>query len=160
MSNHPEPLDYTVQLARSLFPCLEGEFHFSPIPHCGHAPTPCSTRIHPARDNARSWSLLLLLRACLSRTGTVTTQVFGIIFLSAGLFHFKLNVLLSLCFSTGYSIQPNSRSTNSQQQILSSGKTARQDTSLLVSQHGQHVHDNQLGTFYQHFLKLLSLSMW
>lgn len=134
MSNHPESHDYTLQLAGSLFPRLKREFDVSPLPHCVHAPTPCGTRTHPARDNARSWSLLLFLTACLSRTEAVTAQVFGTIFLSAGLFHFKHNVLLSLCFSTGYSIQPNSKSRNRQQQILSGGKTAGQDTSPLVSQ--------------------------
>lgn len=160
MSSHPESHDYTLQLARSLFPRLKRGFDFSPLPHDVHAPTPCGIRIHPARDNARSWSLLLFLTACLSRTETVTAQVFRTIFLPAGLSHFEHNVLLSLRFSTVYAIQPNSKSRNRQQQILSGGKTAGQDTSPLVSQHSQHVHVHQLCTFYQHFLKLPSLSMW
>lgn len=161
MSNHPESHDCTLQLAGSLFPRLKPEFDFSPLPHCVHALTPCGTRIHPARDNAHSWSLLLFLTARLSRTETVTAQLFGTIFLSAGLFHFKLNVLLSLRFSTGCSMQPNSKSTNRQQQILSGGKTAGQDISIpSCVPTCQHVRVRQLSTFYQHFLKLLSLSMW
>lgn len=127
MSNHPESHDYTLQLAKPLFPHLKREFDFSSLPHCVHTPTPCGIRVHPARDNARSWSLLLFLTACLSRAETVTAQVSGTIFLSAGLFHFKHNVLLSFRFSTGYSIQPNCKSRNRQQQILSGGKTAGQE---------------------------------
>lgn len=138
MSSHPKSHDYTLHLARSLFPLLKRGFDSPPPPHCVHAPTLCDIWIHPARDNARSWSLLLFLTACLSRTETVTAQVFRTIFLSAGLFHFEHNA--SSASAQGIQYNQTVRAEIANSKFSQVGKKAGQETSLLVSQHSHHVH--------------------
>lgn len=160
MSNHPEPHDYALQLARSLFPCLKHEFDFSSPPHCVHAPTPCRIRMHPARDNAHSWSLLLFLTACLSRTETVTAQVFGTIFFQQ--VFSTLNIMCCCLSVSAKRIQCTQivREEIAKTKFSQVGKQLGRIHPLLCPNTVSTYMYINCVLFNQHFLKLPSLSMW
>lgn len=160
MSNHPESHNYTLQLARSPLVSFEPEFDFSLIPHCTHihTSTPCrGVQIHPQQGQRTQLLRSYSWQPVCQGQQHLQPKCLGPFFLPVGLFHFKHNVLLPLCFNTQYSIQRNAKSRNSQWQILSGGKTAGQDTSPEVSQCSQHINVHHLSTFLTTFSDIAGL---